>query len=302
MNRILVIAICVVSIACHSSSCCGDLLWLKNSDKPASGLLKSRGQNGNTVWLLNTDAKTPPREITFAAEEIRKVVLTIDIGRMERLSTSELKDYRDYAEELIAADSDPYARQTAKRLLLICVYHGFHQDNLEVVSSALKNLIYTAENDNEKAEFEGLTRLYVNNANELLSTQTPSKFTPSEGNRKQALLLLQAMRKSEFSAAAKVMNAQEFNSDMLPKLLVDAIENSIQNQSLENDLKMEILRWELHLRFQSDSNGKRSGSQLRQLTNSSTGKLRFKSVEAITEFDLKATRFLNGSWQRPASN
>lgn len=301
MNRSFQCLLMLLTLLCQTTA--ADMLVLRDQSEPVFGLIDSEDDSViRFAEFQQSDQSFTSRE--FNRQDVKSIVQTIDPDRLEKLSIDRLEDYRNYAEELHAFRADPVARQLAIRLVLVSMYHARKTNgNQELCISAASNLRQLARDDRERQRFELVARLYGRPAD--VAPQISDRTSDLQANSENILRFVQALRRERFDLAGGYLETLSQN-DLLHcvSLSEEDLQTAVLTREMDAGLRLKLLRTELAIRdglaHQRDTSDDSSGSEFAESNSRKPQNIGWiPRLCDLTEFDLEATQFRNGRWERP---
>jgi hypothetical protein len=151
-----------------------------------------------TIRVISPDGKD--KVTTYDRAKI-KIVHQVSRDRLEKLSQTKPKDYRDYADELAVRTNDPEAKETALRLYLIA---GYLSPN-DLGSYCLGKMSQIAPSAADSRRFKAMAVLLDPKGDPAILKAEPAKKSPAAGPEAKlqaaALLSFQTAMRSIRSGA-----------------------------------------------------------------------------------------------------
>ena len=270
-----------------------DMLLTTKDATPLFGLvLDSEHDVSSAIQFYEYDRRTDRfRKRVVQSGDVRMVVRTVDQTRLQSLSLADLASVRDYAEELSGHRNDPVAQKFARRLLLLCMYHGRQSagaSDAVIATSAARTLTKLASNELELQQFTKLAYVY---GVERTSVPLQSGGASNEQNSKSDKLLLsvaQALRQERFADAQRLLDsneAKQAGESWRRQGFQPAIGNALRARKLDDGLKQKLLSEELRIRFDAELAGRESSFQVQSQSNDPAA----VNVFDVADFDLAAS-------------
>lgn len=299
-----VAALCLVGVLLTNLSAYGDTLWLVAENNPRFGRVVAWQENGDLLFNLRGDDNAYSEQ-TFPAESIETLVVNIDVLRLERLDPTNLKPYREYAEELAGQKLDPEARDLAIRLYLITAAGAYRRNDPGLVDSALTGLPELARNEQEREAFARLLTLYERNPgaeSTRLAIKNQERVPSTDDQaREQLLQAVRLIRREDNASAVKILSSRDVLaelenwSDVISVKDLRAMTGStrLSLPQLRTLLTLEIALQDSKTRPQRPGQSRDWSEQAQQPMSEWT---QLPSFDNVTEFDPEKSIFRNGQW------
>lgn len=225
---------------------------------------------------------------TFSINDIQSVTQTIDKEQLLVLSPDDPEGYRDYAEILMAYDSDPFAKRLAQRLYFLTAFWGRGKTR----RSGFLGLISCAHSVKQEKRIRALAYQLDSNG-DLSWLSDPGSEPNSKSNNdpfeSQIFRLAQAIRKNDFTTGQElieVITENRLKENQLGWMIDVCKLQKVTHSEMLRVLELEIQSRSARVEFQTLDRTSESNSV--DFTN-----LDFKNV---TDFDPNHCYFRNGEW------
>ena len=271
-----------------------DMLLTTKDATPLFGLvLDSEHDVSSAIQFYEYDRRTDWfRKRVVQSGDVRIVVRTVDQTRLQSLSLADLASVRDYAEELSGHRNDPVAQKFARRLLLLCMYHGRQSagaSDAVIATSAARTLTKLASNELELQQFTKLAYVYGVERTSGVPLQTGGASNAQNSKSDKLLLsVAQALRQERFADAQRLLDsneAKQAGESWRRQGFQPAIGNALRARKLDDGLKQKLLSEELRIRFDAELAGRESSFQVQSQSNDPAA----VNVFDIADFDLAAS-------------
>lgn len=287
-----------------ASSAWAVVVFPKNGE-PVMGFLVHEDEVSIKVEQVLPNGTRQLRE--FLRSEIDNLYITVSTRRLESLTVTEPKAYRDYAEELREKRQDPEARAAAIRLYVIAAY----LEPEELGRSCLLGLIELARSEQEERKFRAMAYLLDPKHDErVLQRQNPVATSPARATSKskpELLAAIRSLRQGNYQAAARALARPQVQAALAPYQAVISLEElqkasrtaNVPLTTLTNLLTLELSLMPgtsrvLRPRSQATTPSWRHGIQRDGLSPVPS-----LTLETLTEFDPRQAEYRDGKWTGP---
>ncbi|MEL7497895.1 MAG: hypothetical protein AAFN77_09815 [Planctomycetota bacterium] len=303
----------------------GDVVWLKDG-QTVYGKIESRD---DTKLTIRSGIGDEARSRSILNSEIQLVRVNVDEQRLSELDPASPSAYLEYAEELAAEASDPYAKSLAIRLYLLTANLSHRDSSNEHQGNYRSALIGTLSLESDDRRRQSVRALLLRSTGEIRFAKPEIQVSGvTQADRTLMLKLVKHLRRRESQAAIDLLRKQQMRESALKwasDLTLDELDRLARSTELKPIELNRLLSVELQLlrenrrgrsnNDESDVQGRQSapkGSESRnradglseswaeQSTAMAKTANRLPTLEELfeqwPEFDFRATRFQNGQW------
>lgn len=297
----------LVCLAVVTEPARGVIVFRKEQDEPLRGFLVKETEVHIEVREVLPNGDT--RLHTLPRTAIDQIVRAVSPDQLAALDPQAPDAYRQYAEDLAAKTEDPEARATAIQLHQIAAYLRPQ----EMGRSCLLGMAALARSPQEERAFRGMAFLLdpEHDATLLKAPRAqPVTSSVSDLDRRALANVLRLLRSGRAPEARVILRkpaihaAAEAHAHILP--MTDYETLATIGEEVPADLLRKVLTLELKLATVAPAAETAAPatnlSWSRTVSNQETQAVLALDLETLTEFDPRATRFVDGKWVVPKEN